>query len=128
MRSCKLWVGYNSYSALWESLFEWEGYTKMSRQKVLVEIVAKKKGCMMCDLATAILEEIAPEFDPGVLGWEVVDVGSREGIARQAELRSICGRMPAVPSIVINEAIAFDNIPDMESLTVAVREASHLEN
>ena len=39
----------------------------MSHQKVWVEIVAKKKGCMMCDLALAILEEIAPEFDPGIL-------------------------------------------------------------
>ena len=28
-----------------------------------VEIVAKKKGCMMCDLAVAILEEIEPEFE-----------------------------------------------------------------
>ena len=100
----------------------------MSHQKVWVEIVAKKKGCMMCDLALTILEEIAPEFEPGILEWEVVDVGSREGVARHAELGSICGRMPAVPSIVINEAIAFNNIPDMESLTVAVREASHLDH
>ncbi len=100
----------------------------MGNQKVMVEIVAKKKGCMMCDLALAILEEIAPEFEPGILAWEVVDVGSREGVARHAELGKTCGRMPAVPSIVINESIAFDNIPDMESLTEAVRKASHLKN
>ena len=79
----------------------------------------------MCDLAIGILEEIAPEFENGILQWLVVDVGSREGIARHDELGTICGRMPSVPSIVINEAIAFDNIPDMESLTVAVREASN---
>ena len=97
----------------------------MDRRRVMVEIVAKKKGCMMCDLAIGILEEITPEFDAGILKWQVVDVGSREGVARHAELGSICGRMPAVPSIVINEAIAFDNIPDMASLTVAVRKASH---
>ncbi len=47
----------------------------MDRQ-VYVEIVAKKKGCMLCDLALAVLEEIAPEFEPGVLTWEVVDMGS----------------------------------------------------
>ena len=82
---------------------------------------------MMCDLAISILEEIAPEFETGILQWEVVDVGSREGVMRHAELGTICGRMPAVPSIVINEAIAFDNIPDMESLTVVVREASNRE-
>ena len=97
----------------------------MDSQKVMVEIVAKQKGCMLCDLAIAILEAIAPEFEQGLLQWKVVDVGSKEGIVRHAELKTICGRMPAVPSIVINENIAFDNIPDMESLTVAVREASN---
>ena len=64
-----------------------------------VEIVAKKKGCMLCDLALAILEEIAPDFEPGVLAWEVVDVGAKEGLERQAELARLCGRKPAVPSI-----------------------------
>ena len=82
----------------------------------------------MCDLAIGILEEIAPEFEAGILRWQVVDVGSRKGITRQAELGTICGRMPVVPSIVINEAIAFDNIPDMESLTEAVRKASNTES
>jgi len=96
----------------------------MTTSKVLVEIIAKKKGCMMCDLAIGILEEIAPEFDPGVLQWQVVDVGSREGVMRHTELGSIGGRMPAVPSIVINDTIAFDNIPDIESLTRAVHNAS----
>jgi len=100
----------------------------MGNQRVMVEIVAKKKGCMMCDLALAILEEIAPEFEPGILAWEVVDVGSRDGVVRHAELGKICGRMPAVPSILINESIAFDNIPDMDSLSEAVREASHQKN
>ena len=97
----------------------------MDGRSVMVEIVAKKKGCMMCDLALGILEEIAPEFEPGILRWQVVDVGSREGVSRQAELALICGRMPPVPSIVINDAIAFDNIPDMESLNAAVRAASN---
>ncbi len=93
---------------------------KNARQ-IRVEIVAKKKGCVLCDLAVAILEEIQPEFEAGTLTWEVVDVGSREGVVRHAELGKICGRLPAVPSLVINEHIAFDNIPDMESMTTAVR-------
>ena len=97
----------------------------MDSQNIIVEIVAKKKGCMLCDLALAVLEEIAPEFDKGVLHWTVVDVGSKEGVMRHAELGVICRRMPAVPSIVINEQIAFDNIPDMEALSEAVREAIH---
>ena len=93
----------------------------MSSSTVLVEIVAKQKGCMLCDLAIAILEEIAPEFENSVLKWEVVDVGTKDGVLRHAELGVICERMPAVPSIVINDRIAFDNIPDMEALSEAVR-------
>lgn len=93
------------------------------KNSILVEIVAKQKGCMMCDLALAILEEIEPEFEEGLLRWHVVDVGSREGVERHAALGKICGRMPSVPSIVINERIAFDHIPDMESLTTAARSA-----
>ena len=91
-------------------------------KEAFVEIVAKKKGCMLCDLALGILEEISPEFEEGVLRWEVVDVSDRAGIGRFDELAQICGRRPAVPSIVINEQIAFDNIPDMESLSIAVRQ------
>lgn len=97
----------------------------MDSEKVMVEIVAKQKGCMMCDLAIAILEEIAPEFERGLLQWKVVDVGSKEGVMRQAELKKVCGRIPAVPSIVINENIAFDNIPNMEALSDAVRKTMH---
>lgn len=94
----------------------------MNSKNVMVEIIAKQKGCMLCDLAIAILEEIIPEFEQDVLQWVVVDVGSKEGVMRHAKLREICKRMPAVPSIVINERIAFDNIPDMEALSEAVRQ------
>lgn len=100
----------------------------MDAQLVRVEIVAKQKGCMLCDLAIAILEEIASEFEPGVLVWKVVDVGSKAGVTRHAELGAICRRLPAVPSIVINERIAFDNIPDMESLLEAIRKAARSKN
>ena len=96
----------------------------MDRKGVVVEIVAKKKGYMLCDLAIGILEEISPDFGEGLLRWEVVDVSAREGLYRFDDLTKICGRRPAVPSIVINEKIAFDNIPDMEALSEAVRMAS----
>ena len=39
----------------------------MDSKKAMVEIVAKKKGCMLCDIAIAILEEIAPEFEKEAL-------------------------------------------------------------
>jgi hypothetical protein len=57
----------------------------------------------------------------------VVDKGSREGVSRHAELSKICGRLPPVSSLVINEQIAFDNIPDMESLTTVRRSIDAME-
>ena len=100
----------------------------MDSKKAMVEIAAKKKVCMPCDLAIAILEEIAPEFEKEALQWKVVDVSSRDGVIRHAELGTICKRMLAVPSTVINERIAFDNIPDMEALSEAVRKTIHPQN
>jgi hypothetical protein len=76
---------------------------------------------MLCDLAIGILEEIAPEFDDGVLKWDLVDMGDRDGLRRYDELVKLCGQRPAIPSIVINERIAFDHIPDYEALTESVR-------
>ncbi len=93
----------------------------MPNKGVFVEIVAKKKGCMLCDLAIGILEEIVPEFDDGMLRWDVVDVGDRDGLRRYDELVELCGQRPAIPSIVINQRIAFDHIPDYEALTESVR-------
>jgi len=103
------------------------GFMADTHQRVFVEIVAKKKGCVLCDLAIGILGEISPEFAEDVLKWDVVDMGHRDGIKRFDELTRLCGRRPAVPSIVINEKIAFDNIPDFEALSEAVREASRPE-
>ncbi len=93
----------------------------MNFPKVNIEIIARQKGCMLCDLAIAILEEIAPEYEVGTLNWRVVDVASRNGVMRQAELGAACKRLPPVPSIVINGQIAFDTIPDPEALSNAVR-------
>jgi len=101
---------------------------KTNQHGAYVEIIAKKKGCMLCDLAIGILEEISPEFEEGMLRWNVVDVGDRDGIRRFDEITEICGRRPAIPSIVINEKIAFDNIPDMESLSTAVRQVMCLRD
>jgi len=75
---------------------------------------------MLCDLAVAMLEELQPELRSVELTWTVVDVGTREGVLRQAQIGERCSRMPAVPSLVINGNIAFDNIPDMESLVNAI--------
>ena len=46
-----------------------------------------------------------------------------KGLDRFSELSELCGRNPSVPSIILNGRIAFDNIPDMDSLTKAVHQA-----
>lgn len=109
------------FSVFCHLALEMDGLMRVDKRGAFIEIVAKKKGCMLCDLAIGILEEIAPEFDEGLLRWDVVDMGDREGLGRYDELARIAGRRPAVPCIIINEKIAFDNIPDFESLSEAVR-------
>jgi len=97
-------------------------------QRIFVEIIAKQKGCILCDLAIAVLEEIAPAFTPGVLRWEVVDVGARQGLLRLDQLTRITGCRLSVPSIIINEAVAFDHIPDYHRLHEAVKQALERPN
>lgn len=97
-----------------------EGAMRSGQEGVLVEIFAKKKGCMLCDLAISILEEISKDFHGKPLQWTVVDMGDPEGLGRHVELTGICGRRPPVPCVVINGTIAFDHIPDLESLRDAV--------
>ncbi len=99
-----------------------------TNRQVFVEIIAKKKGCVLCDLAIGILEEISSELHGLGLKWEVVDVGDREGLRRHGELIKICGGKPVMPSIVINEKIAFDHIPDYESLYLAIMDAAREED
>lgn len=88
--------------------------------RVHVEIVAKYRGCPLCDLALAILEETAEELSPGDLSWQVVDVSTREEIERMEQLARACGQRPAIPSIFINQQYAFDHIPDMDRMSAAV--------
>ena len=97
---------------------------QLANRQVLIEIIAQKKGCVLRDLAIAILEEISSELHSLSLKLEVVDVGDREGLRRYDELKKICGSKPVVPSIVINEKIAFDHIPDYESLYLAVMDGA----
>jgi|GEM_PF-730992 len=96
--------------------------TPPNSDRVFVEIVAKQKGCVLCDLAVAILEEIQETLEEGILSWTIVDVGDRAGLVRYGDLARLCGRKPPVPSLVINGILAFENIPDPNALSGAVNE------
>ena len=44
-------------------------------------------------------------------------------LGANALLKTTCRRPSGIPSILINERITIDNIPDMEALSEAVRKA-----
>ena len=44
----------------------------MNCQRVLVEIVTKKKGCVLCELAIAILEELSEDIEGDLPVWDVL--------------------------------------------------------
>lgn len=77
---------------------------------------------MLCQLAVASLEAVSPRFGER-LTWALVDHSTREGIERLRELYTRLGIRIAIPSILINEQVGFDHIPDEDSLVGAIEKA-----
>lgn len=50
----------------------------------------------------------------GTFSFDVVDASTREGVKRLQELRPGAGRQIPVPGVMVDGAIVFDRIPDME--------------
>ncbi len=92
------------------------------KPKVFVEVVVKTRACVLCDFAVAVLEETSEELQPGVLGWEIVEAVTPQGGQRVQELTARLGRIPAMPSIFINDEYVFDTIPGMEEINGAIME------
>jgi hypothetical protein len=68
---------------------------------------------VLCNLAVDAMEEL--QADSGaVFTFSVVDASTREGVKRLQELRPVAGRQIPVPGVMVNGAIVFDRIPDME--------------
>jgi hypothetical protein len=59
------------------------------------------------------MEEIQEE-QPGRFTWTVVDVSTKDGVKRLQELRPGAGRMIPVPGVLVDGAIVFDSIPQMD--------------
>ena len=68
---------------------------------------------MLCVLAVDAMEEIQVE-QPGRFTWTVVDVSTKDGVKRLQELRPAAGRLIPVPGVLVNGAIVFDSIPQMD--------------
>lgn len=68
---------------------------------------------MLCNLAVGAMEELQSE-QCGAFSFAVVDASTREGIKRMQELRPGAGRQIPVPCVMVDGAIVFDRIPDMD--------------
>ncbi len=68
---------------------------------------------MLCVLAVDAMEEIEDE-QPGRFTWTVVDVSTKEGVKRLQELRPSAGRQIPVPGVLVDGAIVFEAIPQMD--------------
>ncbi len=68
---------------------------------------------MLCNLAVGAMEELQADYW-GAFSFAVVDASTREGVKRLQELRPGAGRQIPVPCVMVDGAIVFDRIPDMD--------------
>jgi len=67
------------------------------------------------------LDEVSPIFKDQ-LAYSLMDVSRPEGLERLKQVRKKLDRKPNVPSILMNEEIVFDAIPDSDTLIEAIRQ------
>jgi hypothetical protein len=67
------------------------------------------------------LEEVSPIFKDQMI-YSLMDISRPEGLERLKQVRKKLDRKPNVPSILINEEIVFDSIPDSDALIEAIRQ------
>jgi len=80
------------------------------KQKPLIEVISEGPHCIPCEYAIKSVREIAPLFE-GLMEWRVVLLKEGEGAHRYLELTQKLGKAPPIPSILINERVAFERIP-----------------
>lgn len=67
------------------------------------------------------LDEVSPIFKDQ-LTYSMMDISRPEGLERLKRVRKKLDRKPNVPSILMNEEIVFDFIPDSDTLIEAIRQ------
>ena len=88
-------------------------------QKLLIEVISEGPHCIPCEYAIKSVREVAPEFE-GRMEWRVVLLKEREGAERYLELTRKLGKNPPIPSILINERVAFERIPGPHLLRTTI--------
>jgi hypothetical protein len=62
-----------------------------------------------------VVEKVAQKFGDQ-LRWEKVELATRKGVQRFAKLSVINGGVPPIPSLFINERLAFSTAPSLLTL------------
>ena len=89
------------------------------KEKILIEVISEGPHCIPCEYAIKSVQEVAPAF-AGLIEWRVVLLKEREGAERYLELARKFGKNPPIPSILINEQIAFVRIPGPHLLRTTI--------
>jgi hypothetical protein len=66
------------------------------------------------------LDEVSPIFKDQ-LTYSMMDISRPDGLERLKNVRKKLDRKPSIPSILMNEEIVFDFIPDSDTLMEAIR-------
>lgn len=89
------------------------------KEKLLIEVISEGPHCIPCEYAIKSVREIAPAF-VGLMEWRVVLLKERDGAERYMELTRKLGKNPPIPSILINEQVAFERIPGPHLLRATI--------
>lgn len=89
------------------------------REKILIEVISEGPHCIPCEYAIKSVREVAPSFVDRI-EWRVVLLKEREGAERYLALTRKFGKNPPIPSILINEQIAFVRIPGPHLLKTTI--------
>lgn len=95
------------------------GASRSQREKILIEVISEGPHCVPCEYAIKSVREVAPSFMDRI-EWRIVLLKEREGAERYLDLTRKFGRNPPIPSILINEKIAFVRIPGPHLLKTAI--------
>ncbi len=89
------------------------------KEQLLIEVISEGPHCIPCEYAIKSVREIAPAF-VGLIEWRAVLLKERDGAGRYMELIWKLGKNPPIPSILINERVAFETIPGPQLLKTTI--------
>lgn len=91
------------------------------RAPVIIEIICERVHCVLYDYAINTVDMIIETFGDLVEIQTVIRQGDRENSQHYLALCKKAGRMLPVPTILINEKVAFTSVPHPNELEDAVR-------